>query len=415
MTPNGGKMTPSPRAPLMAMHLSVECLTIAPTKMSSEEETPPRYGDIYRTECGIHRAPRASKDPRALDPEQDQVHLSQDTHERSMVQVATKVKAFADSHPGVQALREKIKGDYAKNFFSGKPTKDPPIRGPYGEAKIRLRHPHKVVWQRWFALKGDRLEAMKAKLKEFRECGWLEPCTSEWASPAFVVPKKVAGEWRLAVDYRGLNEQTEFDSYTLPLIKDMLQRQHGRRLLTVIDLKHGYHQMPLAPESRACAAMSTPLGPLQWKVMPMGCGNGNASFQRTLEDILKPVADCADPFVDDIIVRPDTEGMTDEEVLAAHEADVRRVLDLLVSLQLTGSANKATIAVNEVEFAGHVGGMGQGQAHSRQDCCGGKLGAPQDSLGDARHPRILQLLHRLCPYVCRNGRPDDSLAERQPR
>ena len=42
---------------------------------------------------------------------------------------------------------------------------------------------------------------MKAKLKEFMERGWLEPCTSEWASPAFVVPKKVASEWRLVVDY----------------------------------------------------------------------------------------------------------------------------------------------------------------------------------------------------------------------
>ena len=273
---------------------------------------------------------------------------------RSMVQAPTKAKAFGDSNPRVQALREKIKGDYAKNFFSGKPTKDPRIR-----AKISLRQPHKVFRQREFALKGDRLEAMEAKLKEFLGRGWLEPCTSEWASPAFVVPKKVAGEGRLVVDYRGLNVQTEFDSYTLPLIEDTLQRQHGRLLFTVIDLKHGYHQMPLAPESRACTAMSTPLGPLQWKVMPMVCKNGSVSFQPMLDNILKPVADCGDPFVDDMIVGSGTGGMTDEEVLAAHEADLRRVLDLLVSLQLTGSADKATIAVNEVEFAGHVVGMGQ--------------------------------------------------------
>ena len=294
-----------------------------------------------------------------MDPEQDQVHLSQDTHVRSMVQVPTKAKAFADSDPRFEVLREKIKRDYAKNFFSGKPTKDPPILGAYGKAKIRLRHPHKVFRHRELPLKGDRLEAMKAKLKEFMERGWLETCTSEWASPASVVPKKVAGEWRLVVDYRGLNEQTEFDSYTLPPIEDMLQRQHERRLFTVINLKHGYHQMPLAPESCACTAMSTPLGPLQWKVMPMGCENGNASFQRMLEDILKPVADCANPLVDDIIVGSGTESMTDEEVLAAHEAHLRIVLDLLVHLQLTRSADKATIAVNEVEFAGHVVDMGQ--------------------------------------------------------
>ena len=124
-----------------------------------------------------------------MSPKQDRIHLSQDTHVRSMVQVPTKATAFADSDPRVQALREKVKGDYAKNFFSGKPTKDPAIRGAYGEAKIRLRHPQKVFRQREFALKGDRLEAMKAKLKVFMECGWLEPGTREWPSPVFVVPK----------------------------------------------------------------------------------------------------------------------------------------------------------------------------------------------------------------------------------
>ena len=42
MRPNGEKMTPSTRAPLMAVYLSVDCLTIGPAKMSREEETPPR-------------------------------------------------------------------------------------------------------------------------------------------------------------------------------------------------------------------------------------------------------------------------------------------------------------------------------------------------------------------------------------
>ena len=106
---------------------------------------------------------------------------------------------------------------------------------------------------------------MERILRDFIQRGWLEPCYSEWASPCFVVPKKVAGEWRLVVDYGGLNAQTQHDSYTLPLIEDMLQKQHRRRIFTVIDLKHCYHQMPLAEESRACTAMSTPLGRLQWR------------------------------------------------------------------------------------------------------------------------------------------------------
>ena len=51
----------------------------------------------------------------------------------------------------------------------------------------------------------------------------------------------------------------QHDSYTLPLIGDMVQKQFRRRTFTVIDLKHGYHQMPFADESRSCTALSIPL------------------------------------------------------------------------------------------------------------------------------------------------------------
>ena len=36
--------------------------------------------------------------------------------------------------------------------------------------------------------------------------------------------------------------------------------------------------------------------------MPMGVTNGNATFQRMLENLLELVRDCADPFVDDVII-----------------------------------------------------------------------------------------------------------------
>ena len=203
-----------------------------------------------------------------------------------MVQVPGEAKAESDDCPKIQALRARLKQKYGHTFFSGKPVFPPLVRGPYGEAKIRLKQDPRVYRHREFALRGERKEAMENILRDFIERGWLEPCHSEWASPCFVVPKKVAGEWRLVVDYRGLNAQTQHDSYTLPLIEDMLQKQHRRRIFTVIDLKHGNHQMPLAEESRACTAMSTPLGPLQWKVMPMGVTNGSAAFQRMLENLL---------------------------------------------------------------------------------------------------------------------------------
>ena len=49
---------------------------------------------------------------------------------------------------------------------------------------------------------------------------------------------------------RGLNEVTVHDSYNLPLIDSLLQKQAAMKVFTVLDMKEGYHQMPLAKESR---------------------------------------------------------------------------------------------------------------------------------------------------------------------
>ena len=116
--------------------------------------------------------------------------------------------------------------------------------------------------------------------------------------------------------------------------------------------------MPLHPDSSPCTAMSTPLGPMQWKVVPMGAKNGNAAFQRMMEDLLGPVRDCANPFVDDII-GSGTEDMTEDELIGAHEKDLRRVLSKLEKHNMVCKPTKASLFVREVDFAGHVVGHGQ--------------------------------------------------------
>ena len=120
------------------------------------------------------------------------------------------------------------------------------------------------------------------------------------------------------VHYSGLSAQTQHDSCTLPLIEDMLQKEFWRRIFRVSDLKHCYHLMPNSDESLACTTMSTPLGPLQWKLMPMAVTNGNAAFKQMLEKMLEPVPDCADPFVDDVIIASGDPSINYDELLAAH-------------------------------------------------------------------------------------------------
>ena len=146
---------------------------------------------------------------------------------------------------------------------------------------------------------------------------------------------------------------------TLPLIDSILQKQAGKRIFTMLDLKHRYHQMPLHDDSNACTAMSTPLSPMQWKVVPMGAKNGNVAFRRMMEDLLGPVRECANLFVDDIIIGSGMEDMSEDELIKAHEKDLRRVLDILDRHQMVCKPTKASLFVREVEVVGHVVGRGQ--------------------------------------------------------
>ena len=277
---------------------------------------------------------------------------------RSVVSIPKQAAEEAQENPKVAELKERLINGYPR-LFSGVANKNPPDRGRFGTARIKLKPNPKIYRHQEYQLQGDRAEAMKKLLAEFIERGWIEPSDSEWASPAFIVPKKVKGEWRLVVDYGGLREQTEHDSYSLPLIDNILQKQQKKRIFTVLDLKHGYHQMPLHPDSRPGKAMSTPLGPMQWKVVPMGAKNGNGAFQRMMEDLLGPVRDCADPFVDDIIIGSGTEDMTEDELIEAHEKELRKVLSELDKHNMVCKPTKASLFVKEVEFAGHVVGHGQ--------------------------------------------------------
>ena len=272
---------------------------------------------------------------------------------RFVVSIPKQAAEGAQENPKVAELKERLINAY-RRLFSGVANNNPPDRGRFGTARIKLKRNPKIYRHREYQLQGDRAEAMKKLLAEFIERGWIQPSDSEWASPAFIVPKKEKGEWRLVVDYRGLNEQTEHDSYSLPLIDSILQKQQKKRIFTVLDLKHGYHQMPLHPDSRPCTAMSTPLGPMQWKVVPMGAKNGNAAFQRMMEDLLGPVRDCAHPFLDDIIIRSGTENVTEDELTEAHEKDLRRVLSELDKHNMVCKPTKASLFVKEVECAGHV-------------------------------------------------------------
>ena len=271
--------------------------------------------------------------------------------QKEIVRVNTVIESEPIQDDYLEFLRSQMRNRYKNTTFRPDVYSDPPVRGPHGLAKIEMKPGIVPHIQRPFAITGERREAMIEIISEFERLGLIEPGVSPWLSPAFPVKKKEAGKWRLVVDYRALNAGMVPDSFPLPIIDEVLARQGQFKIWSVLDMKAGYHQVPLDPKSRPLTCMSTPKGPRQWKVVPMGIINGNAIYQRMMEWELDEF-DFADSYVDDVIIG--SNGATQEEAIANHILDLTQILDKFEKDKLVVNGSKAHMFTDSVEWCGHV-------------------------------------------------------------
>ena len=263
--------------------------------------------------------------------------------------------------PRVLALREAIHKDYDGEVFAKEVLPNPPIRGPYGLAFIPLKEGAIPQRTRPFVMQGEKLEAHKKITQQWREANFIERppkgVALEWLSSTFPVPKKSADfPWRGVFDARGLNSQTSRVSYPLPVIEDLLVKQGAKTMFSILDLRQAFHQQPLDPQSRPLTACYTPEGVYQWRVNVMGLANASQQFQMMMEDRLQSLRGIADPYIDDILVG--TQVMAGEDLLAAHDRDLRQVLEQCKVDRFIIDPRKAQLFVSEVEFCGHILGGG---------------------------------------------------------
>ena len=106
-----------------------------------------------------------------------------------------------------------------------------------------------------------------------------EPVT--WCSPLVVQPKprysKVSKDSlephmiRASVDLRVLNKQIEQNRNSQsPVVEDFTCKFYDCTHFSKMDLKHGYHELVLHPDSRALATFSTPCGNMRPKRLIFG-------------------------------------------------------------------------------------------------------------------------------------------------
>ena len=162
---------------------------------------------------------------------------------------------------------------------------------------------HSPIKQQPYRVPFRHREQLQNIINDLLQKGVITPSASPWASPVVLVPKK-DGSLRLCVDYRRLNKITTADAYPLPRVDDTLDAFSGSKVFSTLDLASGYWQIAIHPQDQAKTAFVTPLGLYEFTVLPMGCCNGPATFQRLMQTILNNLLTSPDPvcrvFFDDI-------------------------------------------------------------------------------------------------------------------
>jgi len=88
-------------------------------------------------------------------------------------------------------------------------------------------------------LSPEKKEYLKKEIEELLSAGVIVPSKSPYISAPVLVRKK-DGSWRLAIDYRWVNDNSEDFPYPLPRIDKIFDQFYGVAWFSTLDLARGY-------------------------------------------------------------------------------------------------------------------------------------------------------------------------------
>ncbi|SGY95245.1 BQ5605_C036g11481 [Microbotryum silenes-dioicae] len=243
---------------------------------------------------------------------------------------------------------------FRKEFSDRFPADIPPVSQYESKVRHRIalkpgmktpRQPTYGTPMRWRA-------AWRRLLDEHLAAGRLRPSSSEYSSPAFIIPKKgmdtdpsIMPRW--VNDYRILNAATVPDRTPLPLPDEILAIAARARFWSKIDMTNSFFQTKMAEEDIPKTAVATPWGLFEWVVMLMGLSNAPATHQRRVNEALSSlIGKSCFAYLDDITIFSDT--------MEDHQTHVKEVLEALRRADLYCSPKKTELFRTSCDFLGHV-------------------------------------------------------------
>jgi hypothetical protein len=144
-----------------------------------------------------------------------------------------------------------------------------------------------------------------------------------------------------------INNLTKFDSYPLPHLDSCLNALKGASWFSTLNLRAGYHNIPIPESDRDKTTFVTRKGSWRYKVMPFGLATAPGTFQRLMDMVLSGLTfEMCMVYLDDIIVFSNT--------FEEHIDRLAQVFQRIKEAGLKLKPSKCHLFACSVEFLGHV-------------------------------------------------------------
>uniref|UniRef100_A0A0N5B3V3 RNA-directed DNA polymerase n=1 Tax=Strongyloides papillosus TaxID=174720 RepID=A0A0N5B3V3_STREA len=173
----------------------------------------------------------------------------------------------------------------------------------------------------------------------------LVPSDTNFISHFFVVPKP-SGGWRPVVDLRSINQLIQPDSYPIKTLSEIFRQLDSKMLISKLDLNSGFHQIPMNEADCRYFGIMKGNKVYEYTVIPQGMRNATQLFQRCMDLILGDEENVI-CYVDDILV------FTENDPTVHYDA-LSRIINKLLSYDLSLNLSKSVFCAEELEYLGHV-------------------------------------------------------------
>jgi len=188
--------------------------------------------------------------------------------------------------------------------------------------------------------------AVSKEIRQLMKDDILEESHSSHLNPLTVVQREGKSP-RICVDARKLNQVMLPDRTKVAPMQEILQRFHGTRYITTLDLSSAFLQVPLDEASRKYTAFEYQSKVYQYKRIPCGFCNSLAGFMRALQTVLgDETCGYIINYVDDILIF--------SRSFDQHMDHLDTVLNKLTSAGFTINARKCSFCKPEIKFLGHA-------------------------------------------------------------